>query len=95
VTVAVGAAGVAAGFGVAAAAAGFLAISGGFALGFAAGLLAAGGVSAPGGVNDICAAAPAVNNRQVARIDMGRRIFISGAIPVRLWLFRALRRTLA
>jgi hypothetical protein len=50
----------------------------------AAGLSAAGGVSVPGGVSEICAAAFAVNIRQLMRIDMGRRIFISGVIPVRL-----------
>jgi hypothetical protein len=62
-----------------------LACAGGLAFGLAAGLSAAGGVSAaPGGVSEICAAAFAVNIRQLMRIDMGRRIFISGVIPVRL-----------
>jgi hypothetical protein len=99
VTVAVGAAGFAAGFaaaagaagfGVAAGAAGFLAVAAGFAFALAAGL-SAGGVSTPGGVSEICAAAFAANVRQLARINIGRRIFISGVIPVRLWLLPTLR----
>jgi hypothetical protein len=61
-----------------------LAAAGGFAFGLAAALSAAGGVSTPGGVSETCAAAFAVNIRQLMRIDMGRRIFISGVIPVRL-----------
>jgi hypothetical protein len=81
VTVAVGAAGVAAGFGAAVGAADFLAAAGGFAFGFVAGLLAAGGVSALGGVSEICACALAVNNRQLTRIEIGRRSFIFRRYP--------------
>jgi hypothetical protein len=86
VTVAVGA-GVAAGFGVAAGA-GFLAAAEGFGLGFSVGFsffAGASGVGAPGGGSSgVCAMALAESISQLARIDMGRRSFISGVIPVRL-----------
>src|SRR5260370_36258001 len=78
------------GFGVARGPAGFLAAAAGFAFAVAAGL-SAGGVSTPGGTSEICAAAFAANVRQLARINIGRRIFISGVIPVRLWLLRTSR----
>src|SRR5205085_11144085 len=72
--------GVAAGFAVAA---GFVAGGFGFSLGGWA-----RGVSAPGGVNETWAALVAVHITQNT-IDSGRRIFISGAIPVRPRFFRA------
>jgi hypothetical protein len=84
VAAAVGA-GVAAGFGVAAGT-GFLAAAAGFgfSLGFSF-VAAAGGVGAPGGgCSGVCAAALAEIISQAARIDRGRRSFISGVIPVRL-----------
>jgi hypothetical protein len=61
-----------------------LATAGGLGFGLAAGLFSAGGGSAAGGVSEICADALAANIRQLAKIEMGRRIFISGVIPVRL-----------
>jgi hypothetical protein len=71
----------AAGLDIAAGSVGFLAGAGGLGLGFAAAL--GGGVWTAGGVSETCAAAPAVHVAH-STIDSGRRIFISGAIPVRL-----------
>src|SRR5258708_38879284 len=89
-TVAVGGADGASGFGVASGAIGFLAAAGGFAFAdsFLAGGLLSAGFSAEGGVSDTCATAEAVSIRMLARITIGRTSFIPGAIPVRPWLCR-------
>src|SRR3984893_3110983 len=77
-TVAVGGAGGASGFGVAAGVAGFLAAAGGFA--FAASFLAGGllsaGFSAEGGVSDTCATAWAASINMLTRMSIGRRLVI-------------------
>ena len=88
--------GVAPGLGVA----GFLATTGTFdfdvslegSLGvsfFAAGALAGAGMVA-GGVSETCADALAEISKLV-RIDIGRRSFMSGAIPAQPWLFQKCR----
>ena len=83
--------GVAAGLGVAA---GFFAADVAFGFGacfgfsFFAADAAAGGCAA-GGVSEICADAVVAANARPARIDMGRRRFMSGVIPVRSFLFQA------
>ncbi len=94
----------AAGFGVGVAA-GFFAATGAFGFGisfgtslagsfFAAGLLSGSGAVGigAGGVGGTCANAPPAAISKPASIDMERRSFMSGVIPVRSWLFRTKRR---
>ena len=94
----------AAGFGVGVAA-GFFAATGAFGFGisfgaslvgsfFAAGLLSGSGAVGigAGGVSGTCADALLAGISKTARIDMERRSFMSGVIPVRSWLFRTKRR---